>query len=180
LPGTEKRTLLVCEFQEYVFATTHLDLNDSCRLASLPIIIEEAASWEKPFFICGDWNDKPSSTLITKMKKSFVFLSNLVETSSNYTFPANNPNRIIDYIASYGRVIKSIRSRKVLNEPEASDHRPIVVEIKMEQYTTNITSPSAGDVSAKEEVTYDLTGKAVNGQLHKGIYIKNGKKIVVK
>ena len=71
LPGTEKRTLLVCEFEEYVFATTHLDLTEENRLASLPIIIEEATRWDKPFFICGDWNDEPSSTLIKNLKKSF-------------------------------------------------------------------------------------------------------------
>lgn len=187
LPGNEARTLLVCEFEEYVFATTHLDLDEECRLASLPIIIEEAASWDKPFFICGDWNDQPSSTFITKVKKSFVFLNNTTNSSANYTFPARNPTKIIDYIASYGRVIKSIRSRRVINEPEASDHRPVLVEVKMERYTTDISSPTADNASIAEEEIYDLSGKRVMGQLQKGIYIRrqgsakaDGKKLVIR
>ena len=179
LPGNEARTLLVCEFEEYVFATTHLDLDEECRIASLPIIIEEAARWDKPFFICGDWNDQPGSTFITKVRKDFNILNNTTSSSANYTFPARNPTKIIDYIASYGRVIKSIRSRKVINEPEASDHRPVLVEVKMERYTTDITSPST-DSTLQEEAMYDLTGKRVSTPLQKGIYIKGKKKVAVK
>lgn len=142
LPGSEKRTLLVCEFQEYVFACTHLDLEEENRLASLDIILEEAARWDKPFFICGDWNDYPTSTLIASMKKSFSFLNNITNNSANYTFPARTPKNIIDYIASYGRVVKSVRKRQVINEPEASDHRPVLVEIRLERYTTPVLSPT--------------------------------------
>jgi len=181
LPGEEKRTLLVCEFEKYVFATTHLDLNDSCRLASVPIIFEEAARWEKPFFICGDWNDQPSSTLITQLKKKFRFLNNLNPSSANYTFPARNPNRIIDYIASYGSEIKSAKKRRVLNEPEASDHRPVVVELEFKVTATDIHSPLANGELMQDEEVYDLTGKRVaNDRLTPGLYImKNSRRKVV-
>lgn len=183
LPGTEKRTLLVCEFQEYVFATTHLDLDEECRLSSLPIILEEAASWgDKPFFICGDWNDQPSSTLIKTMRKNntFVFLNGITNSSSNYTFPAKSPNKIIDYIASYGRVHKSIKKRTVINEPEASDHRPILVEITLDSYTTGIHSPLG---ESEEEVIYDLGGRMMpSGKQPRGLYIqkKRQHKLLVK
>jgi len=169
LPGKEKRTLLVCEFEEYVFACTHLDLEETNRLTSLDIIMEEAARWDKPFFICGDWNDEPSSTLITKMKKSFVFLNNTTSNSANYTFPARTPNKIIDYIASYGRVVKSVRKRQVINEPEASDHRPVLIEIRMDSYTTPILSLAEdnskfGVQDSKSNAVYDLRGRKVNFQ----------------
>lgn len=183
LPGTELRTLLVCEFENYVFATTHLDLNDSCRFASLPIIIEEAASWgDKPFFICGDWNDQPSSTLIKTMKdEGFVMLSYpTTPNSSYYTFPASSPNKIIDYIASYGKVVKSVRRRQVLNEPEASDHRPVLVEVRLKSYSTGIES--AWEDNEQEEY-FDLTGKKMpEGKLPKGIYVQKNKRrtVVVK
>ena len=182
LPGTEKRTLLVCEFEEYVFATTHLDLNkDSCD-ASLPIILEEAASWgDKPFFICGDWNSEPSSDFIKAMKnEGFIMLNYPTSpTSSYYTFPANSPKKIIDYIASYGKVVKSIRRRQVLNEPQASDHRPVLVEVRLNSYTTDIASPSADEEQNDEY--YDLTGKKMPiGKLPRGIYIqKNQRRTIV-
>lgn len=176
LPGTEKRTLLVCEFQEYVFATTHLDLNEDSCIASLPIILEEAASWgEKPFFICGDWNSEPTSTVIRTMKSNgFVMLNYPANiNSTHYTFPAASPKKIIDYIASYGRVTRSIRKREVINEPVASDHRPVMVEVRLNSYTTGVSSLSAQDESMQDEV-YDLTGKKMgHGALQKGLYIKN-------
>ena len=179
LPGEEKRTLLVCEFERYVFATTHLDLNDSCRTASLPIILEEVARWDKPFFICGDWNAEPSSTLIKTIKKSFNILNNLISNSANYTFPANNPKSIIDYIASSNRVVS--RKPKVINEPNASDHRPVVVDVKFEVIATGIHSPSANSELMQDEEVYDLTGKKVeNDRLTPGLYIlKNSRKKVV-
>lgn len=192
LPGKEKRTLLVCEFEEYVFACTHLDLEEENRLTSLDIILEEVARWEKPFFICGDWNDTPTSSLIKKIRRNFTILNSIVENKANYTFPAGNPNKIIDYIASYGigssRVFKSIKSREVLNEPEASDHRPVVVEITMERYTTGISSPSADEGSVPDEEIYDLCGRkivqclsdVIHCTLSKGLYIRNHKKILVK
>lgn len=188
LPGNELRTLLVCEFENYVFATTHLDLDEESRLASLPIILEEAARWEKPFFICGDWNDKPSSTLIKNMKKNFVFLNNITENSANYTFPARNPNRIIDYIASYGRITRSIRKRQVINEPEASDHRPVLVEVTMNLPTGIglIDNSSQRSGAGGTQLTihdgdafYDLTGRRINGKpTARGIYILNGTKVL--
>ena len=181
LPGTEKRTLLVCEFEEYVFACTHLDLDEEFRLSSLDIILEEAARWEKPFFICGDWNDTPTSTLITKMKRAGFRMLNYVSNSSTYyTFPAGTPNRIIDYIASFGKVYNSIKKRKVINEPVASDHRPVVVELTLDRYTTGIQSPSASNESVKNSAVYDLTGRRVAEALPEGVFIREGKKFVVK
>ena len=183
LPGAEKRTLLVCEFQEYVFACTHLALEEENRLTSLNIILDEVVQWDKPFFICGDLNDSPSSTLIKTMKKSFSFINNITDNNTNYTFPARNPTKTIDYIASYGissnRVFKSIRSRRVLNEPEASDHRPVLVEITMNRYTTDISSQLGDGNSLQDEELYDLSGRRVQ-KVQKGIYIVGGKKILIK
>ena len=181
LPGNEKRTLLVCEFQEYVFACTHLDLDEDCRLASLPIILEEVARWEKPFFICGDWNDIPSSTLISRMKtKGFRMLSYVSNTSTYFTYPAGMPKKLIDYIASYGKVYNSIVSRKVLNEPEASDHRPVLVEVNFDGYTVGIQSPSSDGKATQNGDVYDLTGRRVENPSRRGLFIQNGRKFVVR
>lgn len=185
LPGSEKRTLLVCEFQEYVFACTHLALEEENRLTSLDIIMEEVVRWEKPFFICGDWNDEPSSKLITTMKRKFHFLNNLTANAANYTFPASSPKKIIDYIATYGHVVKSIKSRQVINEPNASDHRPVLVAVTMQSYTTGILSPHADPEAMQDEDIYDLSGKRVatgkssSSTLPKGLYImKNAKRVI--
>lgn len=183
LPGVEKRTLLVCEFNAFVFATTHLDLTDSCRMLSLPIILEEAQRWDKPFFICGDWNDVPTSNIITKMKQAnFRMLSYVTNASRYYTFPAGTPNKIIDYIACYGEGYKSRSGAKVLNESVASDHRPVQVDVTID-LPTGIASPATSCDLEEDDAFYDLSGRkwlpaSCRLTLPKGVYINKGKKYV--
>lgn len=185
LPGQEKRTLLVCEFEDYVYACTHLDLNEDSCLASLPLILEEAARWDKPFFICGDWNVRPSHSFITQIRRKFRILTSTTESSKNNTFPANNPSRIIDYIACYPRnAYKSKSASVVLNEPVASDHRPVTVEVTLEKESpTGIDEIKNEVLKMKDEeaVLFDLQGKRVaRGNLSPGLYIdKNRKQLIV-
>jgi len=130
LPGAEPRTLLVCEFETYVFACTHLDLKEENRLASVPIIVSEAEKWDKPFFLCGDWNDKPDSELLQRLQEKFTLLSNTNGADKSHptylSFPADAPAICIDYIVVFGQRAARISS-EVLNQPEASDHRPVLV-----------------------------------------------------
>ncbi len=213
LPGNEKRALLVCEFQEYVFACTHLALEEENRMTSLDIILEEAARWNKPFFICGDWNDEPSSTFITNVKKSFTILNSTTSSSSNYTFPAGTPKKTIDYIAFRKGSSCYARKRQVINAPDASDHRPVLVEVRYDT-ATPVLSVAQDNVTCD---VYDLSGRKVNSQfiihnsqlkaaqsskvqssdfspspigegrgeafnssLKKGLYIVNGKKVLIR
>lgn len=126
LPGEEPRVLLVVELKDYVIACTHLDLEEDQRLASVPLIAEEAQHWQKPFILTGDWNDAPDSELLQEMTKHFTILS-----GNEATFPADEPQECIDYIASYkdhpAEAIESI----VIDEPEASDHRPLMVRLRL-------------------------------------------------
>ena len=126
LPGEEPRVLLVVELKDYVMACTHLDLEDTCRLASVPLIVEEARRWKKPFVLAGDWNDSPDSPLVQELMQSFILLS-LNATS----YPADAPRECLDYIAIYkDRPANGLESI-VIDEPEASDHRPVVVRALM-------------------------------------------------
>lgn len=173
LPGVEKRTLLVCEFEQYVFACTHLDLDASNRLASVPIILEEAKRWTKPFLICGDWNDKPTSEFITQMKKNFTLLC---ETGSKgYSYPADNPTACIDYVATLGRTAMKLNST-VIDEPVASDHRPLLVNARV-RVATSVSAPLSPAASA---ATYDLSGRPVDSRQLRGVFVKKGRKFLGK
>ena len=124
LPGEEPRVLLVVELQEYVIACTHLDLEEESRLASIPLILEEAQRWQKPFILAGDWNDTPDSELLQEMTKYFTILS-----GNEASYPADEPQDCLDYIAVFkGKSVKALESI-VIDEPEASDHRPVVVRM---------------------------------------------------
>ena len=101
LPGrSEARLLLVAEFNDYVFACTHLSLDEDERLASVPIIEREAENYSKPFLIAGDWNDSPDSKLLQAIGKKFQICTR-IDTG---TFPANKPEECIDYIAVIGHM----------------------------------------------------------------------------
>lgn len=126
LPGEEPRVLLVVELKNYVMACTHLDLEEEARLASVPLIVEEAKRWRKPFLVAGDWNDTPGSALLQEMAKYFNILS-----ISEPSYPADVPVDCLDYIAIYKDRQAEVRESSVVNEPEASDHRPVKVMMRV-------------------------------------------------
>ena len=125
LPGEEPRVLLVVELDDYVIACTHLDLDEAQRLASVPLIMEEAQRWKKPFLLAGDWNDGPGSELLETMKQFFTVLS-----GEEATYPADAPTECLDYVAVFNGRAEAIESH-VIDEPEVSDHRPLVVWIRL-------------------------------------------------
>ncbi len=129
LPGREEqRALLIVEFERYVFACTHLSLTEADRMASLAVIRGAATAVRKPFFLAGDMNAHPDSDFITTLQHDFVLLSD----TAQHTFPANKPNRTIDYIALLKNNGFSVETKKryVEEEPAASDHRPVVVDLE--------------------------------------------------
>ena len=126
LPGEEPRVLLIVELNDYVIACTHLDLEESERLASTPIIIEEAQRWQKPFILAGDWNDYPDSQLLQKLTKYFT-----INSGNDFTFPADEPNECIDYVVTYNYCPAKTIESVVVDEPEASDHRPLMVKLQL-------------------------------------------------
>ena len=124
LPGEEPRVLLIVELKDYVIACTHLDLEESERFASTPIIIEEAQNWQKPFILAGDWNDYPNSQLLQELTKYFT-----INSGNDFTFPADEPNECIDYVATFNNCPSKTIESVVVDEPEASDHRPLMVNL---------------------------------------------------
>lgn len=124
LPGREEaRMLLVAEFKHYVVACTHLTLTDEDRLACLPIIVEEASKWQKPFVLMGDLNDEPGMPFYREMQKHFLFLN----PAYDKTFPADTPNICIDHVAVYVPTPDATISfyHTWVGEETFSDHRPL-------------------------------------------------------
>lgn len=130
LPGREeKRAILVAEFENYLFACTHLSLTKEDRIASLNIIKQLATKSKKPFYIAGDLNATPDSEFIQILLQDFHILNDL----KSPTHPAPNPKSVIDYIAVWKPTspIYALISRTVLEEPIASDHRPLIVKLRL-------------------------------------------------
>lgn len=135
LPGREEqRVLLMAELSDYIYCCTHLSLVEEDRLASIDIINKEVEAFAKgtgkPVFISGDWNDRPGSATINKISETFEILTD----NSVFTFPADEPDRTIDFIARWkgspkGKLDK-VAGTCVPVVPTASDHRPVTVTVK--------------------------------------------------
>lgn len=130
LPGSEEpRVLLVAEFKHYVVACTHLSLTEEDRMASISIIMEEAARWQKPFLLMGDLNDTPDSPFYRQMQQHFLFMN----PPYDKTFPSDNPDCCIDHIAIFRPTATPAYTlsfyRTWVGEETASDHRPLHAKV---------------------------------------------------
>ena len=131
LPGREEsRSLLIVEFKDYIFCSTHFSLNEEDRLKSVEIINSLFNSYKKPVFLAGDLNADPGSDVIKNLKPGWLILNNIAEP----TIPADNPRRCIDYILAlkskiYGYIVEE---SVVEAEAVASDHLPVWARVRIE------------------------------------------------
>ena len=132
LPGREeKRVLLIAEFQNYMVGCTHFSTVQEDRMLSVPLIVECVKEVEKPFFLLGDMNADYDSPEQASLRENFIPLNDHLEK----TFPSDYPTECIDYIYLYknSSVSWQIVNARVLDEPVASDHRPVRVEIVLKK-----------------------------------------------
>lgn len=130
LPGREEaRTLLIAEFEDYIFACTHLSLTEEDRDLSLDILNNESKKHSKPFFIAGDFNSQPEEHFM----KSFQSCFKLLSSPKHPTYPSDEPNITIDYIAVSSKDTSAVVTTKkeVLKENIASDHRPVLCDVML-------------------------------------------------
>ena len=138
LPGTEARKFFLAEFDDYIFIATHLcHLETTNRAQSVEIInayiAANYASYTKPIFLAGDFNESNMSLeMMVKLKEKWEIIS----TSSNTFMNTATPKRI-DYIVLYKgnkaacEVLgTAVPSYDEINVNKVSDHLPVLVDIK--------------------------------------------------
>lgn len=123
--SSEPRGIIVAEFSGYTMMATHLGLGENDRLAQIDTIQRLTPNCIKPVLLAGDLNFTPESEAFVKLAKDFKPLNDITEK----TFPADNPKVAIDYIMISRCCEVEVLHREVVNEPNASDHRPVVVKI---------------------------------------------------
>ena len=128
LPGSEeRRSLLIDELKRFVICCTHLSLTAADRLSSVEIINNALQNYKKPVILAGDLNAEPESEVMKELGKAWRVVSNPLDL----TFPADKPNRCIDFILvrneENNRI--SVLESKVEPESVASDHRPVWVRL---------------------------------------------------
>lgn len=130
LPGRqERRSLLMVEFEDYIFYCTHLNnAFTGDRHGSVLIIDYEARNAKKPIFLAGDINDTPGSRTLELLSENWIQLSD-----NEFTFRSDAPEKCIDYIfgLKHDDFSYEIIRQVVVNEPVASDHLPVFVDVRI-------------------------------------------------
>ncbi|WP_027364158.1 endonuclease/exonuclease/phosphatase family protein [Desulfotruncus alcoholivorax] len=125
----EKRCLLKVkiktDIRDISFFCVHLGLNQLERIKQVKKIIEYIGNETGPLILAGDFNAKPESDEIKKIKTLFQ----PVDPEGLWpTFPANKPEHKIDYIfySAHWKLIKPL-----LINSQASDHLPLGAEFEL-------------------------------------------------
>jgi endonuclease/exonuclease/phosphatase family metal-dependent hydrolase len=139
VPGEEQRIALVARIAQprplpnLLFVGTHLHHKgdgDELRLAQAAelnrILKEHMTAHDPAVLLLGDFNASPDSVVMTRMWQSWDDPT----ADAGMTVPAEHPNRKIDYLLLPKGHNWEVVSAKVLDEPVASDHRPVVVELR--------------------------------------------------
>jgi endonuclease/exonuclease/phosphatase family metal-dependent hydrolase len=119
--------------RKIVFMTTHIDYrqDDTERLKNVDEIhklIEQYAGL--PIFICGDFNDFPSSRVHQKMKEKLSDTWEMVGQGDGLTYSSIKPHGRIDYIwISPDTSIVPLKAW--VPQTQASDHFPLVGEFQL-------------------------------------------------
>lgn len=125
--GTAKITVLD---EDIYIATTHLSVTESEQAKQFPKILEELNKYAgHPIVLGGDFNSKPSDSIITNwMEAGFKRTNN---DPNNFTIPSDKPNRELDYIGFKPADTFHVVSHTVLTGINASDHLPIIAILQL-------------------------------------------------
>ena len=119
------------------FMNTHIDYreDDSERLQNVKQIKSISKQFDRyPIIICGDFNDIPGSRTHSRMKDLFIDSWELLNQTSGFTYPAEKPEKRIDYIFYRNSLNSKTKLRPIIIEvitSEASDHLPVIAEFKL-------------------------------------------------
>jgi endonuclease/exonuclease/phosphatase family metal-dependent hydrolase len=136
LRPSEQRGLLQAEVNVHgrplVFMSTHIDYrpNDAERWSNVGEMEATVQGYAgKTVILGGDFNDRPDSRVYERLSQTFTDVWTAAGQGDGFTFPANAPDRRIDYL--WIPKTDALHPVKAwVPATDASDHRPLVVELE--------------------------------------------------
>jgi endonuclease/exonuclease/phosphatase family metal-dependent hydrolase len=125
------RTVLPRTGLSLLFLATHLDHTADPRTRALQvdsIIALFAGDTAAVSILAGDLNASPDSPAIQRLREHWTDAG-----TREPTFPAGSPDRKIDYVLHAGRARIRVLASDVIDEPVASDHRPLLVVLEVRE-----------------------------------------------
>lgn len=102
--------------------------DDGFRHAQASALRERLDRLETPYILLGDFNDTPGSRTLN------LFQSRATEAvkpaDDRFTFSSTSPDREIDFVFFAPASLFETREVRVIDEPVASDHRPVLAVLR--------------------------------------------------
>ncbi|MDH3292639.1 MAG: endonuclease/exonuclease/phosphatase family protein [Gemmatimonadota bacterium] len=130
--GAEPRTALSATVtspttgQRLRFVGIHFYRTDEERLAQATSLEAHLGRGGIPTILAGDFNSLPGSTVMTHLARSWRVVA---KGDNRFTFPSFAPEREIDFVLLRPADRFEVLNQRVIDEPVASDHRPVVVDL---------------------------------------------------
>jgi len=87
---------------------------------------EEFGGLQVPLVIAGDFNSTPGSEVMIRLRNSW---SVVLKGEDHLTFSSYEPDREIDFVLFRPHDRFEVLDQWLVNEPVASDHRPVIVDL---------------------------------------------------
>ncbi|WP_298732766.1 endonuclease/exonuclease/phosphatase family protein [uncultured Chitinophaga sp.] len=113
------------------FVSTHLDADadPADRISQANALVQHFTPVKETVILAGDLNAPPSAKETGILKQLFTDLTQALGP----TYPADTPAVKLDYIMILPRQQHESISARVIEETIASDHRPVVCELKIKE-----------------------------------------------
>jgi len=107
------------------FVGIHFYRTEEERLAQA-IRLEDLLGDDVPTVLAGDFNSTPGSAVLAHLAQSWVIIE---KGDDHLTFPSYAPEREIDFVLLRPGDRFEVIGQRLITEPVASDHRPLVVDL---------------------------------------------------
>lgn len=108
------------------FVGIHFYRTDAERLAQARSLEAQLASDSLPTILAGDFNSRPGSEVMRHLATGWTEVE---KGEDSFTFPSYAPDHEIDFVLFRPASAFEIVAEEVLDEPVASDHRPVLVDL---------------------------------------------------
>lgn len=104
--------------------------DDQFRFAQATVLKDYLDALKTPYILMGDFNDVPESRTLKLLSQGTVEAKK--PANDHFTFSATRPSIEIDFIFAAPQAQWTVGEVAVVVEPVASDHRPVVAELKLQ------------------------------------------------
>ncbi len=133
--GNEPRVALAVEVRPpgqsaLLVINVHFDWvdDDRFRFAQASVLATVLDTLSLPWILLGDFNDVPDSRTLTLFRRRALEAAKPAE--DRFTFSSADPRKEIDFIFASPRTYWAVDSVRVIDEPVASDHRPVLTVLR--------------------------------------------------